>query len=65
MDTPAVNLNDIPLFVEVARRKSYTLAARALELPVSTLSRRIGDLDRAIIPTRRQDGGRLKLHRIS
>ena len=24
-----------------------------------------GDLDRAIIPTRRQDGGRLKLHRIS
>ena len=30
MDTPAVNLNDIPLFVEVARRKSYTLAARAL-----------------------------------
>jgi len=48
MDTPAVNLNDIPLFVEVARRKSYTLAARALELPVSTLSRRIGDLERAI-----------------
>ena len=30
MDTPAVNLNDIPLFVEVARHKSYTLAARAL-----------------------------------
>jgi esterase/lipase superfamily enzyme len=24
-----------------------------------------GDLDRAVIPTRRQDGGRLKLHRIS
>jgi len=44
----SINLNDIPLFVEVARRKSFSLAARALGLPTSTLSRRIGELERSI-----------------
>ena len=48
MNTSAVNLNDIPLFVEVARRKSFSLAGLALKIPVSTLSRRVSDLERAI-----------------
>lgn len=43
-----VQLNDIALFVEVARRKSFSLAARALDMPTSTLSRRINQLEQAI-----------------
>jgi DNA-binding transcriptional LysR family regulator len=34
--------------VEVAKRKSFSLAARALNMPTSTLSRRINELERAI-----------------
>ncbi|WP_316897147.1 LysR family transcriptional regulator [Pseudodesulfovibrio indicus] len=34
-------LNDVPLLVEVARRKSFTKAAESLGIGVSTLSRRI------------------------
>lgn len=34
-------LNDVPLLVEVARRKSFTKAAETLGIGVSTLSRRI------------------------
>lgn len=48
MDPQPIQLNDIALFVEVARRKSFSLAARALTMPTSTLSRRIGQLERAI-----------------
>lgn len=48
MRSASINLNDIPLFVEVARRKSFSLAAQALGLPTSTLSRRIGELERSI-----------------
>lgn len=48
MDAATVQLNDIALFVEVARRKSFSLAARALEMPTSTLSRRISELERAV-----------------
>lgn len=48
MESHPVQLNDIALFVEVARRKSFSLAARALSMPTSTLSRRIGQLERAI-----------------
>lgn len=43
-----IQLNDIALFVEVARRKSFSLAARSLAMPTSTLSRRIGQLESAI-----------------
>ncbi|KAG1251407.1 hypothetical protein G6F65_018372 [Rhizopus arrhizus] len=47
MEASTVQLNDIALFVEVAKRKSFSLAARALDMPTSTLSRRINDLERA------------------
>ncbi|MDF3938745.1 LysR family transcriptional regulator [Achromobacter denitrificans] len=48
MEASPVQLNDIALFVEVAKRKSFSLAARALNMPTSTLSRRINELERAI-----------------
>ncbi len=48
MEASTVQLNDIALFVEVAKRKSFSLAARALDMPTSTLSRRISELERAI-----------------
>lgn len=38
-------LNDIPLLVEVARQKSFTNAAEKLNIGVSTLSRRIKQLE--------------------
>jgi len=41
MEASTVQLNDIALFVEVAKRKSFSLAARALDMPTSTLSRRL------------------------
>ncbi|HYG43559.1 MAG TPA: LysR substrate-binding domain-containing protein [Bordetella sp.] len=48
MESHPIQLNDIALFVEVARRKSFSVAARALSMPTSTLSRRIGQLEQAI-----------------
>src|SRR5690606_4834968 len=48
MESHPIQLNDIALFVEVARRKSFSLAARALSMPTSTLSRRISQLEHAI-----------------
>jgi len=48
MEPSPIQLNDIALFVEVARRKSFSMAARALSMPTSTLSRRIGHLEQAI-----------------
>lgn len=48
MEASTVQLNDIALFVEVAKRNSFSLAARALDMPTSTLSRRINELERAI-----------------
>ncbi len=48
MEASTVQLNDIALFVEVAKRKSFSMAARALNMPTSTLSRRINELERAI-----------------
>ncbi|WP_251863950.1 LysR family transcriptional regulator [Achromobacter sp. Marseille-Q4962] len=48
MEASTVQLNDIALFVEVAKRKSFSRAARALNMPTSTLSRRISELERAI-----------------
>ncbi|MCC8193415.1 MAG: LysR family transcriptional regulator, partial [Deltaproteobacteria bacterium] len=38
-------LSDMPLFVELAKRKSFTRAADALEIGISTLSRRIKTLE--------------------
>lgn len=42
------HLNDMALFVEVARVKSFRKAAEALGIPNSTLSRRISELEKAI-----------------
>ncbi|CUK13033.1 D-malate degradation protein R [Achromobacter sp. 2789STDY5608615] len=41
-----IQLNDIALFVEVARRGSFSLSAAALGVPPSTLSRRVSGLER-------------------
>lgn len=41
-------LPDIPIFVEVARQKSFSKAAEALELGVSTVSRRIRLLEKTL-----------------
>jgi DNA-binding transcriptional LysR family regulator len=36
------------LFVEVAKTKSFTRAAESLDMPISTLSRRISQLEKSI-----------------
>ena len=41
-------LNDMALFVEVARTMSFRRAAEALDMPNSTLSRRVSALEKAI-----------------
>jgi DNA-binding transcriptional LysR family regulator len=41
-------LKDMPLFVEVAKLKSFTKASESLNLGISTLSRRISLLEKAI-----------------
>jgi DNA-binding transcriptional LysR family regulator len=43
-----VQLNDIALYVEVAKRKNFSRAAQALDIPTSTLSRRVSELERGI-----------------
>ncbi|CAM4379805.1 LysR substrate-binding domain-containing protein [Bordetella muralis] len=43
-----IQLNDIALFVEVAKRKNFSHAAEALNIPASTLSRRVSDLEHNI-----------------
>jgi DNA-binding transcriptional LysR family regulator len=48
MPVSHVQLNDIALFIEVARRKSFSQAARALSIPTSTLSRHISELEETI-----------------
>ncbi|AZV94854.1 LysR family transcriptional regulator [Pseudomonas sp. S 311-6] len=47
-DLPNIPLNDIALFVEVARRKSFSRAGEALGIPTSTLSRRITELEKVL-----------------
>lgn len=42
------DLSDIALFVEVAKRRSFSRAAEALGMPNSSLSRRISRLERAV-----------------
>ena len=41
-------LSNLPFFVEVARQKSFTLAADALDMPISTLSRRISAMEKEL-----------------
>ena len=41
-------LRDMPFFVEVAKQKSFTQAADILEMPVSTLSRRISAMEKTL-----------------
>ena len=41
-------LRGMALFVEVARARSFTRAAERLAIPTSTLSRRIGDIERSL-----------------
>lgn len=41
-------LRDMPYFVEVARQKSFTKAADILNVPISTLSRRIAALEKEL-----------------
>jgi len=41
-------LSDMPLFVEVARQKSFTQAAEILDMPDSTVSRRISALEKEL-----------------
>ncbi len=48
MQSKSTSLDDIALFVAVARHKSFTHGADALDMPASTLSRRISLLERAI-----------------
>lgn len=47
-DLPNIPLNDIALFVEVARRKSFSRASEVLDIPTSTLSRRISELEKTL-----------------
>lgn len=48
MDQSPLSLDDVALFVEVARRRSFTHAANRLNIPASTLSRRIRALEERI-----------------
>ena len=48
MDNKRPELSDIALFVEVAKRRSFSRAADALGIPNSSLSRRISTLERAL-----------------
>jgi DNA-binding transcriptional LysR family regulator len=43
-----IELDDIALFVEVAKRKNFSSAAQAIGVPAATLSRRISELERSI-----------------
>jgi DNA-binding transcriptional LysR family regulator len=43
-----IQLNDIALFVEVAKRKNFSHAAEALNMPSATLSRRVTELERRV-----------------
>src|SRR6266481_2430954 len=43
-----IDLNDIAVFVAVTQLGSFSRAARALGMPVSTVSRRVADLERQL-----------------
>lgn len=55
-------LPDLPLFVEVARQHSFTRAAAILNMPVSTLSRRITALEKKLkVPLLRRNSRKVEL----
>lgn len=43
-----IQLNDIELFVEVAKRRNFSRAAEALSIPASALSRRVSELEQTL-----------------
>ena len=45
---PMIDLNDIAVFVKVAQLESFSRAARSLGMPVSTVSRRVSELEQAL-----------------
>ncbi len=44
----ATDLNEIAIFVRVAQLRSFSAAARSLQLPVSTVSRKVSDLEKRL-----------------
>jgi len=54
------DLNEIAVFVSVAQLGSFTGGARALSMPVSTVSRRIADLEQHLGTT---VGPKCRVHR--
>lgn len=48
MGQSTIKLDDVELFVEVVRAKSFSGAARRLSLPKSTVSRRVAELEEAL-----------------
>jgi DNA-binding transcriptional LysR family regulator len=48
MDNRSVHLHDIAVFTKVADAGSFTAAARALDMPKSTVSRRVANLEEAL-----------------
>jgi DNA-binding transcriptional LysR family regulator len=47
-ESRVIDLNEIAVFVSVAQHGSFSRAARALATPVSTVSRRVADLERQL-----------------
>lgn len=46
--SPMLNLNDVRLFVSVVESSGFAPASRALGVPKSTLSKRVGELERSL-----------------
>ena len=45
---PVMALQDMALFVEVARARSFTRASKASGIPIATLSRRVATLEKRV-----------------
>jgi len=48
MTRPSVSLQDIFIFVEVAKRRGFTAAAESVGLPIATISRRVSILEQQL-----------------
>ncbi|MEZ4439092.1 MAG: LysR family transcriptional regulator [Polyangiaceae bacterium] len=48
MDRPEIDLNDVRVFVAVVQTQSFTAAGRVLDMPRSTVSRRIAKLEKQL-----------------
>jgi DNA-binding transcriptional LysR family regulator len=44
----ATDLNEIAIFVRVAQLRSFSAAARSLQLPISTVSRKVSDMEKRL-----------------